>query len=84
MSLPMPRQTTQHAPRYEPQLPTFQAGEDMDNFLNRFEHLPQTWRWPSEEWSCRLVPLLTGQALEAYLAMDEEEADDYQSCGKHY
>lgn len=39
--------------------------------------------WPGpgggleEEWSYRLVPLLTGQALEAYLAMDEEQAMVY-------
>ncbi|KAL0155309.1 hypothetical protein M9458_049572, partial [Cirrhinus mrigala] len=82
MSLPTPRQTTQHTPRSEPQLPTFQAGEDMENFLNRFERMARTWRWPSEEWSYRLVPLLTGQALEAYLAMDEEEAEDYTELRK--
>ncbi|KAL1279928.1 hypothetical protein QQF64_014528 [Cirrhinus molitorella] len=33
--------------------------------------------WPVEEWSFRLVPLLTGQALDAYLAMDEERAGVY-------
>ncbi|KAG1929738.1 gag-pol fusion protein [Pimephales promelas] len=63
--------------RSEPQMPVFQAGEDMENFLRRFERLARTWRWPEEEWSCRLVPLLTGKALEAYLAMDEEQADVY-------
>lgn len=64
-------------PRSEPQMPVFQAGEDMENFLRRFERLARTWRWPEEEWSCRLVPLLTGKALEAYLAMDEEQAEVY-------
>lgn len=28
-------------------------------------------------WSYCLVPLLTGQALEVYLAMDEEQAEIY-------
>lgn len=49
----------------------------MENFLRRFERLARTWRWPEAEWSCRLVPLLTDRALEAYLAMDEEQAEVY-------
>ncbi|KAL0173011.1 hypothetical protein M9458_033322, partial [Cirrhinus mrigala] len=36
-----------------------------------------SWGWPKEAWSFRLVPLLTGQALEAYLAMEEERAGVY-------
>ncbi len=63
--------------RTEPKLPVFQRGEDIENFLHRFEHLARTWRWPEDEWSYRLVPLLTGQALEAYLAMDEDRAEIY-------
>lgn len=54
-----------------------QVGDDIENYLRRFERLARTWQWPREEWSCRLLPLLTGQALEAYLAMDEDLADDY-------
>ncbi|XP_073780309.1 uncharacterized protein [Danio rerio] len=61
----------------EPKMPSFEQGEDIENYLQRFERLARTWRWPKEEWSYRLVPLLTGQALEAYLAMDEEEAEVY-------
>ncbi len=63
--------------RTEPKLPVFQRGEDIENFLHCFEHLARTWRWPEDEWSYRLVPLLTGQALEAYLAMDEDRAEIY-------
>ncbi|KAL1259084.1 hypothetical protein QQF64_009661 [Cirrhinus molitorella] len=53
----------------------FQLGEDIENYLRRFERLAKTWRWLVEDWSYRRVPLLTGQALEAYLAMDEERAE---------
>ncbi|XP_051988016.1 uncharacterized protein LOC127647659 [Xyrauchen texanus] len=80
MELPTPgwsRSPPPPPPRSEPQMSVFQAGEDMENFLRRFERLARTWRWPEEEWSCRLVPLLTGRALEAYLAMDEEQAEVY-------
>ncbi|KAK2858219.1 hypothetical protein Q7C36_006138 [Tachysurus vachellii] len=67
----------QPTPRTEPKLPVFQQGEDIESFLHRFERLARTWRWPEEEWSYQLVPLLSGQALEAYLAMDEDRAEDY-------
>ncbi len=60
-----------------PRIPVFQQGEDIESYLRRFERLAKTLGWPEEEWSFRLVPLLTGQALEAYLAMDEERAGWY-------
>ncbi len=69
-----PREPMQWA---DPKMPSLQQGEDIENYLRRFERLARTWRWPEEEWSYCLVPLLTGQALEAYLAMDEEQAEVY-------
>ncbi|XP_026094089.1 uncharacterized protein LOC113066406 [Carassius auratus] len=90
MNLPMPgpsgistsptRSLTQHRGpihRSETPVPVLQPGDDIESYLRRFERLARTWQWPREEWSCRLVPLLTGQALEAYLAMDENLADGY-------
>ena len=50
----------------------------MENYLLRFERISKTWRWPEDEWACRLVPLLSGKALEAYSAMDEERAHCYR------
>ena len=50
---------------------------DIENYLLRFERIARTWSWPECEWACRLVPLLTGKALEAYTAMDEERAHSY-------
>ncbi len=73
-TVPAPSQLMQ---RSELKMPVFQQGEDIENHLRRFERLARTWRWPEEDWSYRLVPLLTGQALEAYLAMDEEQAEVY-------
>lgn len=52
-------------------------GEDIENYLLPFEHIAKTWNWPESEWPCRLVPLLSGKALEAYTAMDEEKAHCY-------
>ncbi|XP_039469438.1 uncharacterized protein LOC120440644 [Oreochromis aureus] len=61
-----------------PKIPPYQLGEDTENYLLRFERVAKTWRWPESEWACRLVPLLSGKALEAYTAMDEERAHHYE------
>ncbi|XP_024133203.1 uncharacterized protein LOC112149626 [Oryzias melastigma] len=63
--------------RKDPKLLPFQSGEDIENFLLRFERVAKTWAWPETEWAYRLVPLLTGKALEAYSAMDEDLSDSY-------
>ncbi|CAL9687319.1 unnamed protein product [Knipowitschia caucasica] len=61
----------------DPKIPPFQPSEDIENYLLRFERIAKTWRWPETEWACRLVPLLSGKALDAYTAMDEGEAHNY-------
>ncbi|XP_066512296.1 uncharacterized protein [Hoplias malabaricus] len=63
--------------RTDPKMPVFQAGEDMENYLLHFERLARTWGWLRDKWAYRLVPLLTGKALEAYTAMDEEISNSY-------
>ncbi|KAJ8280329.1 hypothetical protein GJAV_G00053280 [Gymnothorax javanicus] len=61
----------------EPKIPPYQMGEDIENYLLHFERIAKTVEWPESEWACRLVPLLSGLALEAYNAMDEERAQCY-------
>ncbi|XP_071058334.1 zinc finger protein Xfin-like [Pseudochaenichthys georgianus] len=74
-----PDQPTPESRHYaEPQMPQYQCGEDIENYLLQFERIAKTWRWPEREWACRLVPLLSGKALEAYTAMDEERAHCYR------
>ena len=63
--------------RKEPKMPVYQHGEDIENYLLRFERMARTWQWPKEEWAYRLIPLLTGKALEAYTAMDEDRSNCY-------
>lgn len=58
-------------------MPVYQQGEDIENYLLRFERMARTWQWPEGEWACRPVPLLTGKALAAYIAMDEERFHIY-------
>ena len=57
-------------------MPSYQQGEDIENYLLRFERMAKTW--PEVEWACRLVPLLTGKALEGYTAMDEGLSNVYK------
>lgn len=64
-------------PGGDPKIPQFLDNEDIENYLLRYERIARTWGWPESEWACRLVPLLTGKALEAYTAMDEERAHSY-------
>lgn len=58
-------------------MPVYQQGEDIENYLLRFERMAKTWQWPREEWACRLIPLLTRKALVAYTAMDEDRSNCY-------
>ena len=62
----------------QPKIPTYQADEDIENYLLRFERIARTWKWPEAEWACRLVPLLSGKALDAYTTMDEERSHLYR------
>lgn len=40
----------------------------------------KTWQW--QKWPYRLIPLLTGKALEAYTAMDEGVGQFWHISGK--
>ncbi|XP_027876201.1 uncharacterized protein LOC114146407 [Xiphophorus couchianus] len=62
----------------DPKISPYQLGEDLENYLLRFERIAKTWRWPESERACRLIPLLSGKALEAYAAMDEDCAHCYK------
>jgi len=45
--------------------------------LTTFERMATACRWPKANWAIRLVPLLTGKARSAYVAMDVADAEDY-------
>nr|XP_061827918.1 uncharacterized protein LOC133614004 [Nerophis lumbriciformis] len=66
-----------HHLRQGPKMLPFQQGEDIENFLVRFERIARTWGWHQSDWACRLVPLLTGKALDAYSAMEEDASNVY-------
>ncbi|KAM4585655.1 uncharacterized protein V3H82_004627 [Fundulus diaphanus] len=58
-------------------VPKFQEGDDIEQYLTTFERLAAAYQWAEEDWAVRLVPHLTGRARAAYVAMAVEDACDY-------
>ncbi|KAL1263456.1 hypothetical protein QQF64_006195 [Cirrhinus molitorella] len=61
----------------EPKMQQLSEMDDIEHYLTTFERIATVCKWPSEDWAIRLVPLLTGKARAAYVAMDVEEMTDY-------
>ena len=59
-------------------LPKFVEGQDVDVFLTTFEKLAHLHGWKVEQWAVRLVPQLSGKALEAYARLSDSESSDYE------
>ncbi len=51
--------------------------DDIEHYLTTFERIAEVCRWPREDWVIRLIPLLTGKACSAYVAMDVMDAREY-------
>lgn len=41
--------------RQEPKMPLYQQGEDIEDYLLRFERMARTWAWPERDWATRVV-----------------------------
>ena len=57
-----------------PKMQPYREDEDIEHYISTFERIAIACRWPEDNWALQLVPLLTGKARAAYLAMDLEEA----------
>ncbi|XP_065939476.1 uncharacterized protein [Magallana gigas] len=60
-------------------LPKFEEGQDPDVFLKSFEKIAGLQKWDKSQWAVRLVPMLSGKALEAYSRLSDEESDNYDA-----
>ncbi|KAL2102386.1 hypothetical protein ACEWY4_001554 [Coilia grayii] len=58
-------------------VPKLEEGDDIEQYLTTFERLAMAYRWPRADWAIYLVPYLTGRARAAYVAMDMQEAMEY-------
>ena len=61
----------------EPKLHPLSAEDDVEHFLATFERVAATCGWPRTTWAIRLVPLLTGKARGAFVAMEMEDTENY-------
>ncbi|MGL5567473.1 MAG: retroviral-like aspartic protease family protein, partial [Plesiomonas sp.] len=61
----------------EPKIQPLCETDDIEHYLTTFERIAEVCRWPREDWAIRLVPLLTGKARSAYVAMDVADAGEY-------
>ncbi|XP_056467069.1 uncharacterized protein LOC130405837 [Gadus chalcogrammus] len=51
--------------------------EDIEHYLTTFERIALANQWPVESWALYLVPLLSGKARAAYVAMDILDTREY-------
>ncbi|KAM6452511.1 zinc finger and SCAN domain-containing protein 16-like isoform 2-T6 [Liasis olivaceus] len=59
------------------QLPPLTQGGSTEAYLATFERVADASQWPREEWVTRLVPVLSGQAQQAYFSLDPKDKADY-------
>jgi len=60
-----------------PKMQPYNEGEDIEHYLITFERIAHACQWPQDQWALHLVPLLTGRARAAYIAMDMDDTMDY-------
>ncbi len=61
----------------DPKMQQLCESDDIEHYLTTFERIAEVCRWPRGDWAIRLIPLLTGKARSAYVAMDVADAIDY-------
>ncbi|XP_058036519.1 zinc finger and SCAN domain-containing protein 31-like isoform X1 [Ahaetulla prasina] len=59
------------------QLPPLTQGGSTEAYLATFERVADASQWPREEWVTHLVPVLSGQAQQAYFSLDAKDKADY-------
>ena len=59
-------------------LQPFEEGEDVEQYLTKFQKIMEMQNYDIETWTNRLHPLLTGKALETFHRLDVDEAADFE------
>ena len=62
-----------------PKLPLFKDGDDLSSYLTRFERIATMLDVPRDQWAVSLGSLLSGKALEVYIAAPEGDTSRYDS-----
>uniref|UniRef100_A0A673ICM5 CCHC-type domain-containing protein n=1 Tax=Sinocyclocheilus rhinocerous TaxID=307959 RepID=A0A673ICM5_9TELE len=53
------------------------SDEDTEHYLMTYERIAQACKWPRLDWVLHLLPLLTGKARAAYVAMEPDNSLNY-------
>ncbi|XP_048372273.1 zinc finger and SCAN domain-containing protein 16-like isoform X2 [Sphaerodactylus townsendi] len=71
-------QTPAIAPPWDnSQLPPLPQVGNTEAYLTTFERVADASQWPREDWVTRLMPVLSGQAQQAYFSLDSKDKGDY-------
>ncbi|KAK3868777.1 hypothetical protein Pcinc_025815 [Petrolisthes cinctipes] len=66
-----------------PKLPKFEESvDDIDAHLERFKRFATSVKWLKDEWAINLSSLLTGKALQAYIYLTPDAAQNYDTIRK--
>ena len=60
-----------------PKITKLSNDDDIEAYLTTFERLMTAHEIPKRRWSFELAPALTGRAQQAYAALEEAQANDY-------
>ncbi|TWW71979.1 SCAN domain-containing protein [Takifugu flavidus] len=62
---------------YKLKMAKLEDADNIDHYLMTFEKLAAACEWPKADWAIHLIPLLTGKARSAFIAMDPENNTDF-------
>ena len=60
-----------------PKMAKLEDADNIEHYLTTFERLATVFYWPRETWAVHLIPLLTGKARSAFVAMDPDDTMNY-------
>lgn len=60
-----------------PRMMPWSSEENIEHYLMTFERIDQARKWPRQDWVLHLVPLQTGKAKAAYVAMEPDNSLNY-------
>lgn len=61
----------------EQRMAKLEDSDDIEHYLTTFETLADMHQWPKEDWAVRFIPLLSGKARSAFVAMNPLQTRDY-------
>ncbi|XP_063074189.1 uncharacterized protein LOC134464773 [Engraulis encrasicolus] len=74
---PPPTVTTVTTEGRPPKMAKLEEGDNIEHYLTTFERLATAFGWRRTTWAIHLIPLLTGKARSAFVAMNPNDTTDY-------